>query len=356
MPWRRIAYRAIRPLLFTIDSEEIHRFSLSALRLAGGSRGGRALLGLAGGASLEGGRVEVAGLRFPSRVGLGAGFDKDAVALRGWAALGFGFAEIGTVTPLPQAGNPRPRLFRLREDDALINRMGFNNAGAQAVARHLASARWKLPPGFVVGVNIGRNATTAPEDTIRDYLAVQQRLAPHADYWAVNVSSPNTPGLRDLQAPKQLRALLDALADAGQKLGPARPIFVKLAPDMLPGEMEAVIAAVLRTRAKGLILANTTTSRDRLAADHELAAEVGGLSGAPLLTRTRGLVRRVRALVGHRLAIIASGGIGSGQDAATLIAAGADLVQLWTGLVYAGPSLIGETTKAVRPRQDGLIR
>ena len=356
MPWRRIAYRAVRPLLFTFDSEEIHRFSLSGLRLAGGSRGGRALLRLAGGASLEGGRVEVAGLRFPSRVGLGAGFDKDAVALRGWAALGFGFAEIGTVTPLPQGGNPRPRLFRLREDDALINRMGFNNAGAQAVARHLASARWKLPPGFVVGVNIGRNATTAPEDTIRDYLAVQHRLAPHADYWAVNVSSPNTPGLRDLQTPKQLRALLDALADAGQKLGPARPIFVKLAPDMLPGEMEAVIAAVLRTRAKGLILANTTTSRDRLEADEELAAEAGGLSGAPLLTRTRGLVRRVRALVGHRLAIIASGGIGSGQDAATLIAAGADLVQLWTGLVYAGPGLIGETTKAVRPRPDGLIR
>ena len=356
MPWRRIAYRAIRPLLFTFDSEEIHRFSLSALRLAGGSRGGRALARFAGGASLEGSQVEVAGLRFPSRVGLGAGFDKDAVALRGWAALGFGFAEIGTVTPLPQAGNPRPRLFRLREDDALINRMGFNNAGAQAVARHLAAARRRLPPGFVVGVNIGRNATTAQEDTIRDYLAVQHRLAPHADYWAVNVSSPNTPGLRDLQSPKQLRALLDALADAGQKLGPARPIFVKLAPDMLPGEMEAVIAAVLRTRAKGLILANTTLSRDRLAADDELAAEAGGLSGAPLLTRTRGLVRRVRALVGHRLAIIASGGIGSGQDAAALIAAGADLVQLWTGLVYAGPGLIGETTKAVRPRPDGLIQ
>ncbi|HEY8922467.1 MAG TPA: quinone-dependent dihydroorotate dehydrogenase [Candidatus Limnocylindria bacterium] len=349
MPLRRIAYRAIRPLLFRFDSEEIHRFSLRALRMAGASRPGRAMAGLAGGASLEGAEAEVAGLRFRSRVGLGAGFDKDAVALRGWAALGLGFAEIGTVTPLPQRGNPRPRLFRLPADGALINRMGFNNAGAKAVASNLAAARRRLPQDFVVGVNIGRNAKTTADDTIRDYLAVQQRLAPHADYFAVNVSSPNTPGLRDLQTPKHLRALLDALADAGQRLGPARPIFVKLAPDMLPGEMEAVLEAVLATRAKGLILANTSLSRDRLAAPGELASEAGGLSGAPLLTGTRGLVRRARSLVGDRLAIIASGGIGSGQDAATLIAAGADLVQLWSGLVYAGPGLIGEATNAVRP-------
>jgi dihydroorotate dehydrogenase len=356
MPWRRVAYRAIRPLLFRFDSEEIHRASLAALRLTGASAMGRRLARFAGGASLDGAQVEVAGLRFRSRVGLGAGFDKDAVALRGWAALGLGFAEVGTVTPLPQPGNPRPRLFRLPDDAALVNRMGFNNAGARAVARNLAAARRRLPRDFVVGVNIGRNAATAPEEAIRDYLAVQQRVVPHADYLAVNVSSPNTPGLRDLQAPKQLRALLDALADAGQRLGPARPIFVKLAPDMLPGEMEAVVKAVLRTRAKGLILTNTTISRDRLRAFPELAAERGGLSGAPLLTVTRGTVRRVRALVGDRLAIIASGGIGSGEDAATLIGAGADLVQLWTGLVYAGPGLIGETTKAVRARSGGLIR
>lgn len=356
MRGRRIAYCAIRPLLFGFDSEEIHRLSLRALRLAGGNRVGRRVAGMAGGASLDGADVVIAGLRFRSRVGLGAGFDKNAVALRGWAALGLGFAEIGTVTPLPQPGNPRPRLFRLPDDGALINRMGFNNAGAKAVARHLASARERLPRGFVVGVNIGRNAGTSADDTIGDYLAVQRRLAPHADYWAVNVSSPNTPGLRTLQEPKQLRALLDALADAGQRLGPARPIFVKLAPDMLPGEMEAVVKAVLATRAKGLILANTTLSRDRLATFRELSAEAGGLSGAPLLTGTRGLVRRVRALVGDRLAIIASGGIGSGEDAAMLIGAGADLVQLWTGLVYAGPGLIGEATKATRLRSERLIR
>jgi dihydroorotate dehydrogenase len=356
MRGRRIAYRAIRPLLFGFDSEEIHRLSLRALRLAGSNRLGRRVAGMAGGASFDGADVVVAGLRFRSRVGLGAGFDKNAVALRGWAALGLGFAEIGTVTPLPQPGNPRPRLFRLPDDGALINRMGFNNAGAKAVARRLAAARERLPRDFVVGVNIGRNASTSAEDTIGDYLAVQRRLAPHADYWAVNVSSPNTPGLRSLQEPKQLRALLDALADAGQRLGPARPIFVKLAPDMLPGEMEAVVKAVLATRAKGLILANTTLSRDRLTTFRELSAEAGGLSGAPLLTGTRGLVRRVRALVGDRLAIIASGGIGSGEDAATLIGAGADLVQLWSGLVYTGPGLIGEATKATRLRSERLIR
>lgn len=349
MPWRHIAYRAVRPLLFRFDSEDIHRLSLWALRLAGGSPIGRGVAGLAGGAELRDADVEIAGLRFRSRVGLGAGFDKDAVALRGWAALGLGFAEVGTVTPLPQPGNPQPRLFRLPEDEALINRMGFNNAGAEAVARNLTRARQRLPGDFVVGVNIGRNASTAEEGTVGDYLAVQRRLAPLADYLAVNVSSPNTPGLRDLQAPRRLRALLDALAGEGERLGCARPIFVKLAPDLHPGDMEAVIAAMLETQVRGVILANTTVARDRLASPAEIARERGGLSGQPLLTHTRGLVRRVRGLVGDRLAIVASGGIASGQDAAMLIGAGADLVQLWTGLVYAGPGLIGESTKAVRP-------
>jgi dihydroorotate dehydrogenase len=348
MPWRRIAYRAVRPLLFRFDSEDIHRFSLSALRLAGGGPIRRSVAGLAGGAVLRDGGIDIADLRFRSRVGLGAGFDKDAVALRAWAALGLGFAEVGTVTPLPQPGNPRPRLFRLPDDEALINRMGFNNAGAEAVARNLTRAQQRLPGDFVVGVNIGRNASTAEDDTVRDYLAVQRCLAPLADYLAVNVSSPNTPGLRDLQAPRRLRSLLDALADQGERLGCARPIFVKLAPDLHPGDMEAVIATILESQARGVILANTTVARDRLASPAGIAAEGGGLSGRPLLTHTRGLVRRVRALVGKRLAIVASGGIGSGQDAAMLVGAGADLVQLWTGLVYAGPGLIGESTKAVQ--------
>ncbi len=353
MPWRRVAYRAIRPLLFRFDSEGIHRFSIDVLRIAGGNPLGRSAAALAGGASLAGGSVEVAGLRFRSRVGVGAGFDKDGVALRGWAALGLGFAEVGTVTPLPQPGSPRPRLFRLPADEALINRMGFNNAGAEAVARRLAQARPHLPDGFVVGVNIGRNAATAGEDSARDYLAAQRHLAPLADYLALNVSSPNTPGLRELQAPSRLRALLTALAEAGDRLDCARPIFVKLAPDLAAGDLEAVLAAIVDTPASGVILSNTTLARDRLTSPAQLTREAGGLSGAPLLIQTRGAVRRVRALVGDRLAIVASGGIGSAEDAATLIGAGADLVQLWTGLVYAGPGLIGEATKAVGAQSRG---
>ena len=353
MPWRLAAYRAVRPLLFRIDSERIHRLSLRALHVAGASSPGRGVAALAGGASLDRVAVEVAGMRFRSRVGVGAGFDKDAVALRGWAALGLGFAEVGTVTPLPQPGSVQPRLFRLPRDEALINRMGFNNAGAEAVARNLASAREHLPAGFVVGANVGRNAATPAGDSVRDYLAAQRLLAPLADYLAVNVSSPNTPGLRDLQAPGRLRELLTALVESGEQHGFARPIFVKLAPDLAAGDLEAVLAAVLEIPAQGLILSNTTVVRDRLHSSNRLTREAGGLSGAPLLTRTRGAVRRMRALVGDRLAIVASGGIGSGEDAAALIGAGADLVQLWTGLVYAGPGLIGEATKAVGARSGG---
>lgn len=353
MPWRHAAYRAVRPLLFRIDSERVHRLSLSALRIAGRSTIGRDLAALAGDASLGADAVDVAGIRFRSRVGLGAGFDKDAVALGGWAALGLGFAEVGTVTPLPQPGNPRPRLFRLPEDEALVNRMGFNNAGAEEVARNLVAVRPRLPSGFVVGVNIGRNAATPAEDSVRDYLAVQRLLAPLADYLAVNVSSPNTPGLRDLQAPGRLRELLTGLYEAGQRDGIARPIFVKLAPDLPAGDLEAALTAVLEIPAQGLILSNTTIARDRLRSPEQLTGEAGGLSGAPLLVRTRGAVRRMRALVGDRMAIIASGGIGSAEDAAALVGAGADLVQLWTGLVYAGPALVGAATKAIRGMARG---
>ena len=346
MAWRAVAYRAVRPLLFSIDPERIHHLTIDALRVAGQSPIGRGLAALAGGALQTDAPVEVAGLTFRSRIGVGAGFDKDAVALRGWAALGLGFAEVGTVTPLPQPGHPRPRLFRLSRDEALINRMGFNNAGAEAVARNLAAARDRLPSEFVVGVNIGRNAATAAEDAVADYLAAQAQLAPLADYLVVNVSSPNTPGLRNLQAPRRLRELLAALADNGERLSCARPLFVKLAPDLHPGDMEAVLATALESAARGVILANTTLARERLASPAQLTNQAGGLSGAPLLVKTRGLVRRARAVLGDRLAIIASGGIGSAEDAATLIGAGADLLQVWTGLVYRGPGLIGEATRA----------
>lgn len=348
MPWRSLAYSAVRPLLFRLDSEQIHRLTVGGLRRAGNHAVGRRLAGWAGGTPTDLPAVEVGGLTFRNRVGLGSGFDKDGVALRGTAALGFGFTEIGTVTPRPQPGNPRPRLFRLPGDEALINRMGFNNAGAEEVARNLARLRPHLPSGFVVGVNIGRNAATPADDAVGDYLAAQRLLAPLADYLAVNVSSPNTPGLRDLQAPRRLRELLLALAEAGERMNCGRPIFVKLAPDLGPGEMEAVVAVAFEVPVQGLILSNSTLVRDRLTSPDSLTHQPGGLSGAPLLVRTRGAVRRARVLVGDRMAIVASGGIGSGQDAGTLIGAGADLVQLWTGLVYRGPGLIGEAAKAVR--------
>lgn len=345
MSWRALAYRIARPLLFRFEPERIHRLTIKLLRIAGGNGIGRGVAGWAGGVRQPRDGVEVAGIRFRNRVGVGAGFDKDGIALRGWAAMGLGFAEVGTVTPLPQSGNPRPRLFRLPADEALINRLGFNNAGAAALARNVMLARRHLPAKFVVGINIGRNRETPEGQSVDDYLAAQRLVGPVADYLAINVSSPNTPDLRLLQAPERLRELVDALDEAGKRLGCARPIFVKLAPDLGVGELEAVLAMVLETAARGVILSNSTLVRDRLASPKPLASEAGGLSGAPLLIRTRGAVRRTRALVGDRLAIMASGGIGSAADVEALRDAGADLVQLWTGLVYRGPGLIGEAVR-----------
>lgn len=328
--WRVAAYRAVRPLLFSLDPERIHHATLGALRLAGSNLPGRTLLRLASGAPASGAPVEMMGLRFRNRVGLAAGFDKDAVGLRGWVALGFGFAEVGTVTPLPQSGNPRPRLFRLTHDSVLINRMGFNNAGADALAARLARVRARLPDDFVVGVNIGRNRTTPEASEIADYAAAYRAVAPVADYVAINVSSPNTPGLRGLQEPSRLLALLSALAGEA----PPRPLVVKLAPDLKPPEFEALVSALADSPAMGLILSNTTVQHD---------GEAGGLSGQPLLPGMLSAIARARELASDRLVLIGSGGIGSGEDARTAIAAGADLVQLWTGMVYAGPGLIGES-------------
>jgi dihydroorotate dehydrogenase len=334
--WRRAAYRIVRPLLFAADPELIHGLALRILA----SGVGRMLAPLAtGGASVDAAdTVDLLGLSFRNRVGLAAGFDKDGVAIRGWAALGFGFVELGTVTPHPQPGNPRPRLFRLPADEALINRMGFNNAGADAIARRIADARPHLPRGFVIGVNIGRNR----DGDIGDYATAARSVAGVADYLAINVSSPNTPGLRDLQDPATLRDLLSAVVNAA----PGRPILVKLSADLADADRAELLDALASHGAAGVILSNTSTDRGRLRS--AMAAEAGGLSGAPNRARTTPSVAQARSVVGDRLTIIGSGGVSTGREARALLDAGADLVQLWTGMIYAGPGLIGESVRATR--------
>jgi dihydroorotate dehydrogenase len=335
MGWRTTAYRAVRPLLFAADPERVHHLALALLA----SAPGRWLAPIASGVGdPDRSPIELMGLRFRNRVGLAAGFDKDGVAIRGWAALGFGFVELGTVTPRPQAGNPRPRLFRLPADEALINRMGFNNAGADALAARIAAARRHLPDGFVIGVNIGRNR----DGDLDDYPSAARSVASVADYVAINVSSPNTPGLRDLQEPSTLTDLLAAVRAAA----PARPVLVKLSPDLDAPRRLELVRAVDQGGAAGIIASNTTTARRDLVS--RSATEVGGLSGRPLRASTPGILTEVRSTGGHELALIASGGIGSDADARALREAGADLVQLWTGLIYAGPGLIGAVTRLAR--------
>jgi dihydroorotate dehydrogenase len=336
MGWRVAAYRALRPLLFAFDSEAIHAATVSTLSVVATGSLGRALCAFASGVSeTEASRtpVEVMGLRFRNRIGLAAGFDKDGVAIRGWAALGFGFVELGTVTPRAQQGNPRPRLVRLVDDAALVNRMGFNNAGADALAGRIADARPDLPDGFVIGVNIGRNRDTPDARAVDDYVNAARTVSDVADYLAINVSSPNTPGLRDLQSPDVLRGLLADVAEAAPRL----PLLVKLSPDLGAEARADLMSSLARSPASGAILSNTTVARPGLRSSR--ASEAGGLSGRPLMAAT---AEAVAAAAGSGLTLVASGGVSTGDDVRRLRHVGADLVQLWTGMIYAGPGLIGE--------------
>lgn len=347
LDWRALAYAVARPILFRFDPERIHRLTIRVLAGTGTHPAGRAIAALAGGIDRQPSRpIALVGLRFRNRIGVGAGFDKDAIAVAGWAALGLGFIEVGTVTPVAQAGNPQPRLFRLPDDEALVNRMGFNNHGAAALARRVMLARRHLPPDVVIGVNIGRATETDGGHAVDDYLACHRLVAPVADYLAINVSSPNTPGLRDLQTPAVLADLLVRLHEAGIQGGARPPLFVKLAPDLDPHALDALVTDLLDTPAAGLILSNTTTTRGDLRSPPTAVAEGGGLSGAPLLAATLDAVERARRIAGARLVIVASGGIGSAAATRAALDAGADLVQLWTGLVYRGPGLVGEAVRA----------
>jgi dihydroorotate dehydrogenase len=333
-------YDTLRPLLFRLDPEQAHHLTLQLLRLAGAVPTlGAALRGAF--AAQASSPVQAFGMAFPNRVGLAAGYDKDGLAWRGLACLGFGHIEVGTVTPRPQPGNPRPRLFRLPEDEGLINRLGFPGRGADFVARRLSGPR---PPGLVLGVNLGLNKDTPLEQAAEDYLALLRRFAPLAHYLAVNVSSPNTVGLRRLQAREQLEGLLASLAPErnaqAASLGRSVPLLVKLAPDLNEQELDDALDVIQAAGLEGVIAANTTIGREGLSSP--LAREAGGLSGAPLRARSTAMVRRIHRLTGGRLPIIAVGGVHSAAGAREKLDGGATLVQVYTGLVYRGPGLVRE--------------
>lgn len=297
------------------------------------------------------------GLRFANRVGLAAGWDKDARAWPGLATMGFGHVEVGTITPRPQPGNPKPRVFRLVEDEAVINRMGFPGAGMDAAVRHLQAARDPAlkPPGFVLGVNIGRNKATANEQAAADACAVLEAVAGLADYVAINVSSPNTPGLRALQRAEELHGLLAAVAAfrdlVAARLGRSLPLAVKIAPDLDDAGIDGAVDAAIAAGMAGIIATNTTLSREGLRS--ALAVEQGGMSGKPLAQRSLQVLDAVAARVGGRVAIVSVGGIVDADQARMRIERGADLVQIYSGLVYAGPALVQQAARGARAGARG---
>lgn len=337
-------YSLARRLLFRLDPEQAHGLTLKLMRLAGGFSPARALLRAWFAAPER--PVSAFGLRFANPVGLAAGYDKDGLAWRGLASLGFGHIEIGTVTPRAQPGNPRPRLFRLAEDQALINRMGFPGQGAQFVTRRLLGKR---PPGLVLGVNIGKNKDTPLEQAVEDYLVLLQTFAPLADYLAINVSSPNTVGLRRLQARDTLTGLLGQLAEERQRqvqrLGRAVPVLVKLAPDLSSDELDDALDVILATGMDGVIATNTTLERRGLASG--FSGESGGLSGAPLAQRSTQVVAQIYQRTGGRIPVIGVGGVSDATSAQAKLDAGASLIQVYTGLIYAGPGLVKDILRGL---------
>lgn len=331
-------YSLLRPALFLFDAESAHSLSLAALKA----------LPLHGSANTSGPlATEVAGLRFPNPLGMAAGFDKNGEVPDALLGLGFGFAEVGSITPLPQSGNPRPRMFRLSEDRAVINRLGFNNAGAAAATERLTRRLGR--PG-VVGINLGANKDST--DRIADYATMAQLMAPLASYLAVNVSSPNTPGLRALQDEGALTALLDAVLEAR---GAAKvPVFLKVAPDLEPADIEAISRIAIDKQLGALIVSNTTISRPQLASAH--AGETGGLSGAPLRPLALQRLRDFRAATGGQMPLVGVGGIATADDAWERIRAGASLVQLYSAMAYAGPGIARTIGKGLEQlmRRDGF--
>jgi dihydroorotate dehydrogenase len=361
-------YNLIRPYLFRLDPERAHELTLNTLSFAGNFLPSRKILELLYSAPAK--PVEAFGLTFKNPVGIAAGYDKDGIAIRGLAALGFGHVEIGTVTPRPQPGNPSPRIFRLVEDDAVINRMGFPSKGTEFMQHKLnPSLRegwfesiYGIEPrtkkkkitsihtgGTILGVNLGKNKDTPNEEAVYDYVALVDNFAPHADYLAINISSPNTAGLRELQGRAVLETLLSHLHQqrlVSQELHKKRiPILVKLAPDLTDSELDDAIEAILRSKMDGVIVTNTTLGREGLRSSQRV--ESGGLSGSPLKARSEAVLYQTVKRVNGAIPIVSVGGIMNPDDAKRRLDMGATLIQIYTGLIYRGPGLVKEILRAL---------
>nr|WP_295939021.1 quinone-dependent dihydroorotate dehydrogenase [uncultured Acidovorax sp.] len=345
-----IPYAITRPFLFGMDAEVAHELTMDML-----ARGQRTPLQWAWCNETVNDPITLAGLQFPNRVGMAAGLDKNARCIDALGAMGFGFVEVGTVTPKAQPGNPKPRMFRLPEARALINRLGFNNEGLEAFLRNVQQAQFRKQTRqqrpMLLGLNIGKNATTPIENATSDYLICLEGVYPHADYVTINISSPNTQNLRALQSDAALDALLGAIAERREALATQHqrrvPVFVKIAPDLDEAQVAVIAATLQRHGMDGVIATNTTISRTAVQGMRH-AEETGGLSGAPVLEASNQVIRQLRAALGSGFPIIGVGGILSADDAVSKIRAGADVVQIYTGLIYEGPALVAKAAKAIK--------
>jgi len=337
--------QTIRPLIFRLDPERAHDLTLKALQLGGRVPLFRKLMQSVYSAHSHSDQsVNAFGLKFPNPVGLAAGYDKDGLAWTGLSALGFGHIEIGTVTPRPQIGDPKPRIFRIPAEQGVINRMGFPGRGAEYVANHLYQSRQK-PNSVILGVNIGKNKDTPNEEAARDYVFLLKAFSPIADYLTVNISSPNTVGLRRLQGREYLEGLLNQLQAASAKLDSRIPILVKIAPDLKDEELDDALDAILRSNMDGIVATNTTIDRKNLKSP--VGREAGGLSGAPLTLKSREMVSKIFQRTGGKLPIVGVGGIMTKDDAKAMLNAGAVLIQVYSGLIYAGPGFVGDILESM---------
>ena len=352
-------YKLLRSFLFLFDPEWVHYFSMNSLKLICKLPFGKSIIKKIF-APKKNIQYSIFNIQFPNKVGLGAGFDKNAKYLNELEALGFGFVEIGTVTPKPQAGNDKPRLFRLPKDKALINRMGFNNDGVEVVAERLK--KWKVESGklkvhieqdtnfqlstfnskLIIGGNIGKNKTTPNEDAWKDYEICFTALHPYVDYFVVNVSSPNTPGLRELQEKDSLKKILENLQTQNLKFEIQRPILLKIAPDLTTEQLDDVIDLALEINLDGLVATNTTISRENLRSTNSTVLKIGagGLSGMPLKQKSNDIIKYISQKTNGKIPIVASGGIFTALDAKERLHSGAALIQVWTGFIYEGPSIV----------------